>query len=120
MMKKPKQGENRNRGKNMDEQRAGGCGCCHKTKTRSEAEYKSLVHRLNRIEGQIRGIRKMVEKSAYCPDILVQSAAATAAIQAFNRELLNSHIRSCVATDLRAGKDETVDELVGLLQKLMK
>ncbi|MFC2343179.1 MAG: metal-sensing transcriptional repressor [Negativicutes bacterium] len=104
----------------MDEQRAGGCGCCHKTKTRSEAEYKSLVHRLNRIEGQIRGIRKMVEKSAYCPDILVQSAAATAAIQAFNRELLNSHIRSCVATDLRAGKDETVDELVGLLQKLMK
>lgn len=120
MMKKPKQGENRNRGKNMDEQRAGGCGCCHKTKTRSEAEYKSLVHRLNRIEGQIRGIRKMVEKSTYCPDILVQSAAATAAIQAFNRELLNSHIRSCVATDLRAGKDETVDELVGLLQKLMK
>ena len=120
MMKKPKQGENRNRGKNMDEQRAGGCGCCHKTKTRSEAEYKSLVHRLNRIEGQIRGIRKMVEKSAYCPDILVQSAAATAAIQAFNRELLNSHIRSCVATDLRAGKDEMVDELVGLLQKLMK
>ena len=120
MMKKPKQGENRNRGKNMDEQRAGGCGCCHKTKTRAEAEYKSLVHRLNRIEGQIRGIRKMVEKSAYCPDILVQSAAATAAIQAFNRELLNSHIRSCVATDLRAGKDETVDELVGLLQKLMK
>ena len=104
----------------MDERKAGGCGCCHRTKTRPEAEYKSLVHRLNRIEGQIRGIRKMVEKSAYCPDILVQSAAATAAIQAFNRELLDSHIRSCVAADIRAGKDETVDELVVLLQKLMK
>lgn len=104
----------------MDEQKAGGCGCRQRTKTRPEAEYKSLVHRLNRIEGQIRGIRKMVEKSAYCPDILVQSAAATAAIQAFNRELLDSHIRSCVATDLRAGKDETVEELVVLLQKLMK
>ena len=108
------------RGKEMDEQRAGGCGCCHKTKTRSEAEYKSLVHRLNRIEGQIRGIRGMVEKSAYCTDILVQSSAVTAAINAFNRELLANHIRTCVADDIRAGKDETIDELVMTLQKLMK
>lgn len=95
--------------------------CCkHKTKERSEVEYRHLIHRLNRIEGQIRGIRGMVEKSAYCTDILVQSSAVTAAINAFNRELLANHIRTCVADDIRAGKDETIDELVMTLQKLMK
>ena len=94
--------------------------CCHKTKTRSEEEYKSLIHRLNRIEGQIRGIRGMVENGAYCPDILVQSAAVNAAVNAFNKELLASHIRSCVAQDIREGKDEVIDELVVTLQKLMK
>ena len=94
--------------------------CCHKTKTRSEEEYKSLIHRLNRIEGQIRGIRGMVERDAYCTDILVQSAAVTAAINAFNRELLANHIRTCVADDIRDGKDEVIDELVATLQKLMK
>lgn len=95
--------------------------CCkHKTKERSGAEYRHLIHRLNRIEGQIRGIRGMVEKSAYCTDILVQSSAVTAAINAFNRELLANHIRTCVADDIRAGKDETIDELVMTLQKLMK
>lgn len=95
--------------------------CCkHKTKERSESEYRHLIHRLNRIEGQIRGIRGMVEKSAYCTDILVQSSAVTAAINAFNRELLANHIRTCVADDIRAGKDETIDELVMTLQKLMK
>ena len=81
---------------------------------------KSLVHRLNRIEGQIRGIRGMVENEAYCPDILVQSAAVTAAMNAFNRELLANHIRTCVADDIRAGNDEVVDELLKTLQKLMK
>ena len=94
--------------------------CCHKTKERSQEEYTHLIHRLNRIEGQIRGIRGMVERSAYCPDILVQSAAVTAAINAFNKELLASHIRTCVARDIREGKDETIDELVATLQKLMK
>ena len=87
--------------------------CCHKTKHRSEEEYTKLIHRLNRIEGQIRGIRGMVEKSAYCPDILVQVAAANAALNAFTKELL-------VADDIRAGRDETIDELVCTLQKLMK
>ena len=96
------------------------CCCAHKTKHRSEEEYKSLVHRLNRIEGQIRGIRGMVEKNAYCPDILVQVAAANAALNAFNKELLANHIRTCVADDIRAGKDEVIDELVITLQKLMK
>ena len=94
--------------------------CCHKIKERSEEEYKSLIHRLNRIEGQIRGIRNMVEKSAYCPDILIQVAAANAALNAFSKELLAQHIRTCVARDIRAGRDETIDELVATLQKLMK
>lgn len=94
--------------------------CCHKTKERSEEEYKNLIHRLNRIEGQIRGIKGMIEKSAYCPDILVQSSAVTAAMNAFNKELLASHIKTCVANDIREGKDETIDELVATLQKLMK
>ena len=95
------------------------CGC-HKTKHRSDEEYKKLIHRLNRIEGQIRGIRGMVEKSAYCPDILSQVSAATAALNAFSKELLSQHIRSCVAQDIRAGKDETIDELLATLQKLMR
>ena len=94
--------------------------CCHKTKDRSEEEYRSLIHRLNRIEGQIRGIRNMVEKSAYCPDILIQVAAANAALNAFSKELLSQHIRTCVARDIREGRDETIDELVSTLQKLMK
>ena len=94
--------------------------CCHKIKERTEEEYKSLIHRLNRIEGQIRGIRNMVEKSAYCPDILIQAAAANAALNAFSKELLAQHIRTCVAQDIRDGKDETIDELVATLQKLMK
>ena len=62
----------------------------------------------------------MVEKVAYCPDILVQSAAVTAAMNAFNRDLLASHIRTCVVNDIRAGRDEVIDELVLTLQKLMK
>lgn len=94
--------------------------CSHKTKERSEEEYKSLINRLNRIEGQIRGIKGMVEKDAYCTDILVQVSAVTAALNAFNKELLSNHIKTCVADDIRNGKDETVDELVATLQKLMK
>lgn len=93
---------------------------CHKTKMRTEKEYKSLINRLNRIEGQIRGIKRMVENNAYCPDILIQSAAANAALNAFNKELLSNHIHTCVADDIRGGKDETIDELVETLKKLMK
>ena len=96
------------------------CGCCNKTTNRSEDERKRLIHRLNRIEGQIRGIRGMIEKDAYCADILGQSAAVNAAVNAFNKELLASHIRGCVARDIRSGKDEVIDELVVTLQKLMK
>lgn len=96
------------------------CQCCHKTKERSEKEYKRLMNRLSRIEGQIRGIKGMVEKSAYCTDILVQVAAVNAALNAFNRELLSNHIRTCVADDIRNGNDEVIDDLLCTLQKLMK
>ncbi len=93
---------------------------CRKTKDRSDEEYKRLINRLSRVEGQIRGIRGMVERSAYCPDILAQVAAANAALNAFSKELLAEHIRTCVARDIRTGKDETIDELVATLYKLMK
>ena len=96
------------------------CCCSQRKKERTPEEYTKLIHRLNRIEGLIRGIRGMVENNAYCPDILMQSAAVTAAMNAFNKELLASHIRTCVAQDIRDGKDEVIDELVGTLQKLMK
>lgn len=94
--------------------------CCHKTKDRSEKEYKDLIHRLSRIEGQIRGIKGMVERDAYCPEVLVQVAAANAALNSFNKVLLANHIRTCVAQDIKDGKEETIDELVTILQKLMK
>ena len=101
----------------MDHQRE--C-CSHKTKERSEKEYKDLIHRLNRIEGQIRGIKGMVEKDVYCPDILVQVAAVNAALNSFNKVLLANHIRTCVTKDIQEGKDGTVEELVTVLQKLMR
>ena len=96
------------------------CCCSGKKKERTEEEYRRLIHRLSRIEGQVRGIRAMVEKGAYCTDILIQSAAVSAALNAFNRELLGDHIRSCVVNDIRAGNDQVVDELMDTLQKLMK
>lgn len=94
--------------------------CCQKTKQRSEKEYKDLLHRLNRIEGQIRGIKRMVEEECYCPDILIQVSAANSALNSFNKVLLANHIKTCVAEDIRKGNDEVVDELVQTLQKLMK
>ena len=94
--------------------------CCNRTKERSREEYRRLIHRLNRIEGQVRGIRGMLEKNAYCTDSLAQVAAANAALNAFSRELLAEHIRTCVAQDIRDGKDATIDELLSTLQKLMK
>lgn len=92
----------------------------HKIKERSPEESRKLINRLSRIEGQIRGIKGMVEKNAYCPEILVQCAAVSAAIDSFNRKLLESHIRTCVAQDIRDGKDEVIDELLWTLQKLVK
>lgn len=93
---------------------------CHKTKKRSDEEHKLLINRLNRIEGQIRGIKGMVENDAYCTDIITQVAAATAALNSFNKQLLSEHIKTCVTDDIKAGKTETVDDLLNTLQKLMK
>ena len=94
--------------------------CCEKIKVRGEGEKKALLNRLSRIEGQIRGIRKMVEESAYCTDIIMQASAAAAALNAFNKEILSSHIKTCVSEDIKNGKNETVDELCDLLKKLMR
>ena len=96
------------------------CTCCERKKQRDEKEYKDLLNRLSRIEGQVRGIRGMVENDAYCVDILTQVAAVTAALNSFNKVLLADHIRTCVAEDIQSGNDEVVDELVATLQKLMK
>lgn len=91
-----------------------------KTKERTDQEYKDLMNRLKRIEGQVRGIQGMLEKDAYCTDVLVQVAAVNAALNSFSKALLDNHIRTCVAENIRAGNDEVIDELVILLQKLMK
>lgn len=96
------------------------CECCMKTKKRADKEYKDLINRLSRIEGQIRGVKGMIEKNAYCTDILMQVAAVNAALNSFNKVLLANHIKSCVTQDIKDGKEETVDELVAVLQKLMK
>ena len=94
--------------------------CSNKKKERDEKEYKDLLNRLRRIEGQVRGVEKMVENDAYCVDILTQVSVVTAALNSFNKVLLANHIRTCVAEDIREGKDETIDELVTALQKLMR
>lgn len=94
--------------------------CCHKTKERTEKEYKDLLNRLSRIEGQVRGVKGMVERDAYCVDILTQVAAINAALNSFNKVLLANHIRSCVVENVRNGNDEVIDELVVTMQKLMK
>ncbi len=96
--------------------------CCehHKTRVRSEEELKKLSNRLCRIEGQVRGLREMLQKDVYCIDILVQVSAVNAALNSFSKELLSEHLRTCVAEDLRAGRNEVVDELVAALQKLLK
>ncbi len=95
--------------------------CCqNRKKMRGEKEYKDLLNRLNRIEGQVRGVKTMVENDAYCVDILTQVSAITAALNSFNKVLLANHVRTCVAEDIRNGKDEVIEELVGTLQKLMR
>lgn len=108
------------------------CGCCHadderyvdadgvQHKHRDSEEYRKLTSRLNRIEGQIRGIRGMLDEERYCVDILTQVMAAQSALAGFGRELLEQHIRTCVVTDIRAGRDDAIDELIKLLNKSMK
>ena len=99
-----------------------GCKACslHKNTARSDEQKRMLLNRLRRIEGQVRGSMRMIESDAYCNDVLIQSAAVNAAMNSFNKELLSLHIHSCVARDIREGKDEIIDELVATVQKLMK
>lgn len=94
--------------------------CCHRTKVRTEKEYKDLMNRLSRIEGQVRGLKRMVENDCYCPDILIQVSAVNAALNSFNKLLLANHIRTCVTEDIREGNDEAIDEFVEVMKKLMK
>ena len=96
------------------------CHYCHETKERSEKEYKDLMNRLNRIAGQVQGVKGMLERNAYCIDILTQVSAITAALNSFNKVLMGNHIRTCVTQDILAGKNETVEELISTLQKLMR
>ncbi len=96
------------------------CCCSEKTTQRTPEERKALLNRLRRIEGQVRGLQNMLDNDVYCADILTQSAAVTAAMNAFNRELLSAHIHGCVARDIRAGNDEVIDELMATIQKLMR
>lgn len=112
--------QNKINGNNNTEVKCCCCGGNAKKTERAEKDKKKLENRLSRIEGQIRGIKKMIENDAYCNDVLIQSAAVGAAINAFNRELLSNHIHSCVVRDIREGKDEVVDELMVTLQKLIR
>lgn len=104
----------------IEEQQIPSCCCGERTTARSEEEKQKLLNRLRRIEGQVRGLAAMIGRDAYCNDVLIQSAAVSAALAAFERELLGSHIRGCVARDLRDGRDGVVDELLETLKKLMR
>ena len=103
-----------------DERNPPESACCCRTKVRTEKEQKDLINRLSRIEGQVRGIRRMLEEDAYCIDIINQVAAANAALNSFTKVILANHIHTCVTEDVQAGNSEKVDELVKTLQKLMK
>ena len=98
-----------------------GKDCCHeRRKVRDEKERRDLVNRLKRIEGQVRGLQRMLEEEAYCPEILTQASAVNSAVNSFCRVLLAEHLRTCVSKDIRAGREDTVDELMDTLKKLMK
>lgn len=102
----------------MDEEKE--CSCRGRKTERTEEERRRLVNRLSRIEGQIRGLRGMVERNAYCPDILVQSSAVSAAINSFNRDLIAAHIKGCVVRDVKQGDEDVIDELIDTVRRLMK
>ena len=104
----------------MSNKKETGCPACEKQTERSEEQKKKLLNRLSRLEGQVRGVRKMVENDAYCNDVLVQTAAISAAVNAFSREVLRSHLKSCVIRDIREGRDEVADELMETLERMMR
>lgn len=94
--------------------------CCHKTKEREKDEVQELIHHLSRIEGQVRGVKNMVEEDRYCVDIITQVSAIAASLNSFNKKLLSNHIKTCVVKDIREGDEQVVDELCQLIQKVMK
>ncbi len=104
----------------MSDKNETGCPACAKKTERGDDQKKKLLNRLSRLEGQVRGVRKMVENDAYCNDILVQTAAISAALDAFSREVLRSHLKSCVIRDIREGRDEVADELMETLERMMR
>ena len=94
--------------------------CCCRTKERSEKEFKDLMNRLKRIEGQVKGVQRMLEDNAYCPDIMVQVSAINNALNSFNKVLLAEHIKTCVVDDIKAGREDTIEELTETLKKVMR
>lgn len=104
----------------MSDTQMQGCTACQRKTERTEEQKKKLMNRLNRLEGQVRGVKKMIESDVYCNDILIQAAAIRAAVDAFSRELLRAHLHSCVARDIRDGREEVVDELMETLERLMR
>jgi DNA-binding FrmR family transcriptional regulator len=94
--------------------------CCCRTKERSDKEFKDLMNRLKRIEGQVKGVQRMLEENAYCPDIMVQVAAINSALNSFNKVLLAEHLKTCVVDDIKAGREDTIEELTETLKKVMK
>ena len=94
--------------------------CCCRTKERSEKEFRDLMNRLKRIEGQVKGVQRMLEENAYCPDIMVQVSAINNALNGFNKVLLSEHLKTCVVDDIKAGKEDTIDELTETLKKVMR
>ncbi len=94
--------------------------CCCRTKERSDKEFKDLMNRLKRIEGQVKGVQRMLEDNAYCPDIMVQVSAINSALNSFNKVLLAEHLKTCVVDDIKAGREETIQELTDTLQKVMR
>lgn len=104
-----------------DEELLAECSCCSgKHKERDEQEFKDLMNRLKRIEGQVRGVQNMLENGVYCTDILIQVSAINSALNSFNKVLLGNHLKTCVVENIRNGNDEVIDELLGTFQKLMK
>ena len=94
--------------------------CCCRTKERSDKEFKDLMNRLKRIEGQVKGVQRMLEENAYCPDIMVQVAAINSALNGFNKVLLAEHLKTCVVDDIKAGREGTIEELTETLKKVMR
>lgn len=96
------------------------CNCENRIKERSPEEFSNLMHRLNRIEGQINGVKRLLEEKAYCPEIMIQVLAVNSALKSFNNALLQSHLKSCVIEDIKGGNDEAMDELIYMLGKMIK